>query len=569
MASTTEVLAPGTLSVSVNTSITDSLSPTAQDKQRSSAPVKVIQGAGTVPIFQGGRSNGTIAVPTDIAVNEEMFRTEAAGRATSWFTTAFVKYIVDAAVVGAQRPASRIEYGTNLNNAVAATRMTLYSDGQLAIGAYTSATKPDTFGEPNSLLSVISETADQGVFTAIYTNSTAGGQYRLGSARGTIAAPLIVQNGDTLGEIEFYAYTGAAGLWQHAGAEIVSFVDGAVVANQIPPSCMTFFTSPVNTAPIAQVTIYSNGVSVFGADAQSAGLAFANAALVQVAGNSGNSTLFSLHYSADDATSPTALFRKSRNTLAAPTAGINNDNMGRFSFQCYNGLAYNSQARINCYMDGVPVANQGQMTRIEFETTAANNGSPTTRVCVNRLGVLALTTSGTAPVVSGNNYGAIQIMSTAPVSGIYLGNAANTATNVLDWYEEGTWTPDVGLGDTVDTTGITYTTRNGTFTRIGNRVWAAFNFDINAWPGAGGTIGIKSLPYALNSAALQANGGSVFDYFNTIGLTSCPWLAYDTAIGTSGFRFQEFSATGLVDLVRGRFQTGTGCHGLLMYQCAT
>jgi hypothetical protein len=333
---------------------------------------------------------------------------------------------------------------------------------------------------------------------------------------------------------------------------------------------MSFYSSPVNTGPIAAFTLYSNGITVFGSDAQSAGLAYANAAEVQIGGNSGSSTLLSMHYSADDATSPTVLLRKSRNTLAAPAAGINNDNMGRFSFQCYNGTAWNSQARMNVYVDGIPTANQGQMTRIEFETTAINNGSSTPRVCINRLGVLALTTSGTAPVVSGNNYGAIQIMSTAPVSGIYLGNAANTATNVLDWYEEGTWTPALGLGDSLDTTGIGYTaTPTGTFTRIGNRVWAAFNADINAWPGAGGTIGIKGIPYAINTAALQANGGSVFDYFNTVGLTSCPWLAYDTAIGTSGFRFQEFSATGLVDLVRTRFQIGVGIHGLLTYQCAT
>jgi hypothetical protein len=529
-------------------------------------------GAGA-PTWTVRKANGTLLAPTTLALNDEIGGLASEGRGnTKFWDTGTVKFFVDEVVVAGNRPASRIEFANSITGGTVAPRMILYGDGQLGIGAYTGALRPDTNSEPDSLLSVVSNVNDQGIFTAIYESTAGGngGQFRLGRARGSLSAPLAVANGDNLGEIEFFAYTGATGKWQHSGAEIQAFVDGAVVADQIPPSRMDFYTSPVNTSPIKMVSFYSNGTAVFGKDAVAAGLAYANtSAAIQAASNSITQQIV-VDYSASDSSSPSILIRKSRGTLTAPAAVNQDDNLGRISTQAYSGSAYNSVSRINVYCDSAPVANQSCTTRFEIETVSANNGSSICRLAVNRLGVLCLCTNGsTSPVVSGNNYGAIQIHSTAPVSGIYLGNAVNAATNVLDWYEEGTWTPALGLGDSLDSSGFTYTSQSGTFTRIGNRIWCAFNFDINVYGSAAGTIGLKGLPYVMNTAAIQANGGEVFDYFNTVGLTSRPWLAYDTAIGNNGFRFQEFSATGLVDLPKSRFQAGTGCHGLLMYQVAT
>ena len=52
--------------------------------------------------------------------------------------------------------------------------------------------------------------------------------------------------------------------------------------------------------------------------------------------------------------------------------------------------------------------------------------------------------------------------------------AAGMTSQLLNWYEEGTWTPTVLFNG--GSTGITYSTQSGTYTRIGRQV--ILNFDV-------------------------------------------------------------------------------------------
>lgn len=65
--------------------------------------------------------------------------------------------------------------------------------------------------------------------------------------------------------------------------------------------------------------------------------------------------------------------------------------------------------------------------------------------------------------------GAATKAGTVLTSGVTLGNTAQAGATVLDWYEEGTFTPTLyGL----TTAGVgTYLIRTGRFTRIGNRAF--------------------------------------------------------------------------------------------------
>jgi hypothetical protein len=74
----------------------------------------------------------------------------------------------------------------------------------------------------------------------------------------------------------------------------------------------------------------------------------------------------------------------------------------------------------------------------------------------------------------------------------------STATNALDWYEEGVFTPVIA-GSLSAGTG-TYTTQLGTFTRIGDLVYFQVVVTWTSHTGTGNTI-IRPLPYVSESTA--------------------------------------------------------------------
>ena len=88
------------------------------------------------------------------------------------------------------------------------------------------------------------------------------------------------------------------------------------------------------------------------------------------------------------------------------------------------------------------------------------------------------------------------VMSAA--NGIALGvGTANTASNVLDDYEEGTWTPGLTIGSSGN---------SGTYTKIGNLVTARFKVLPTA---SGSNVRITGLPFASTGATTgEQQGGS-------------------------------------------------------------
>ena len=71
---------------------------------------------------------------------------------------------------------------------------------------------------------------------------------------------------------------------------------------------------------------------------------------------------------------------------------------------------------------------------------------------------------------------------------------AASDVNTLDDYEEGTWTPNINSGYNTSNT-VTYTAQNGTYTKIGRLVVAAFHIDIATWSGNAGPVFFGGLPF--------------------------------------------------------------------------
>ena len=100
----------------------------------------------------------------------------------------------------------------------------------------------------------------------------------------------------------------------------------------------------------------------------------------------------------------------------------------------------------------------------------------------------------TTTVFSGNSTDA----ASATITGTSPGNIANTSTTVLDYYLEGTFTPAVEFGGA--STGITYTSRSGSYTRIGNTIQFTINILLSSKGSSTGTVRITGLPVTCSES---------------------------------------------------------------------
>ena len=94
----------------------------------------------------------------------------------------------------------------------------------------------------------------------------------------------------------------------------------------------------------------------------------------------------------------------------------------------------------------------------------------------------------------------------ASASGIYLGGTASA--NLLDDYEEGSWTP--ALTAVTAPTSVTYTHRTGRYRRIGDLVYVTGAFQITGRSGGSGQVIVDGLPFNVSDVlpitAVEANG---------------------------------------------------------------
>tara|TARA_R110000772_G_scaffold67912_2_gene150495 strand:+ start:694 stop:1734 length:1041 start_codon:yes stop_codon:yes gene_type:complete len=100
---------------------------------------------------------------------------------------------------------------------------------------------------------------------------------------------------------------------------------------------------------------------------------------------------------------------------------------------------------------------------------------------------------------------------TAFNNGIALGvGTANTASNVLDDYEEGTWSPAFGALDGL-AGGINYTTQEGFYTKVGRLVTFSFFLRCNGTPN-GNRVTLVGLPFTNGSSSIH---GMYFSYLDS------------------------------------------------------
>ena len=185
---------------------------------------------------------------------------------------------------------------------------------------------------------------------------------------------------------------------------------------------------------------------------------------------------------------------RSRGTLAAPTVVQNGDSLWNMYIAGNDGTDLALAAEIRVEVDGTPGSND-MPGRILLRTTPDGSQAPVDAVKID---------SAQNVTVSAGNL----VIGTA-AKGINFTantNALGMTSELLNWYEEGTWTPTLSFGGA--TTGITYGTQFGQYTRIGRQVTLVAKVVLTSKGSATGLAAITGLPF---NAAANVNSMTVVD----------------------------------------------------------
>lgn len=105
---------------------------------------------------------------------------------------------------------------------------------------------------------------------------------------------------------------------------------------------------------------------------------------------------------------------------------------------------------------------------------------------------------------------------------------ASSAANVLDTYEEGTWTPILQFGGA--TTGITYTARSGEYVKIGRQMTFTCYVELSSKGSATGAARVLGQPYT--DVAIRAIAPGIM---SGVGTPEAPFIALATSAEISLF----------------------------------
>jgi hypothetical protein len=147
-------------------------------------------------------------------------------------------------------------------------------------------------------------------------------------------------------------------------------------------------------------------------------------------------------------------------------------------------------------------------------------------------------------------------------AGVALGvGTANTASNVLDDYEEGTWTPTIYGTTTAGTT--TYFQQAGTYTKVGRLVTVQIFLNITGQTGAG-SVRLGGLPFTAGA------GANTFPFFPKVGdlAMSTDYYPIFSVAGNDTFCYMEQAPTGGGTIHAIPLDTSFTCDAVVTYWTA-
>jgi len=206
-----------------------------------------------------------------------------------------------------------------------------------------------------------------------------------------------------------------------------------------------------------------------------------------------------------------------------------------------NALAVTGTMQLNSALNygGVALSNSvtgtGSMVLSTSPTlTTPVLGTPSSGTVTNLTGTASININGTvgATTAAAGKFTTLNATSLVDISAAGAGQIkfpasqnASADANTLDDYEEGTWTPGVSFGG--GTTGITYSSQNGTYTRVGRQVTCWMYFAMSSKGSSTGNTKVTGLPFTISTA--NANYG-----------IAAAAEVYDAALITGGLSINNF-----------------------------
>ena len=140
-----------------------------------------------------------------------------------------------------------------------------------------------------------------------------------------------------------------------------------------------------------------------------------------------------------------------------------------------------------------------------------------------------------------------------------LFNSDSAAANVLDDYEEGTWTPVPLFGGGNGITG----SFTGTYVKIGRQVTAKYKLTFTGLGSSTGAFTCTGLPYTTAGSRGNTSG---FSYMHRLAQSSYTQI-YLYVVSTSiGFEQAGFSSSNASALDNTDFTTSTDFRGSVIYE---
>lgn len=141
---------------------------------------------------------------------------------------------------------------------------------------------------------------------------------------------------------------------------------------------------------------------------------------------------------------------------------------------------------------------------------------------------------------------------------------ASAGANVLDDYEEGTWTPVIGgFGGT---SGQTYSSQVGHYLKIGRFVLVTFNAALTNKGTITGAVQILGLPFQVETLANYIPGGALTHWTNlTTSYVYMAMLGVQASSAASIFAATA-ATTGLATIATGDLTNTSSFHGTMWYR---
>jgi hypothetical protein len=170
--------------------------------------------------------------------------------------------------------------------------------------------------------------------------------------------------------------------------------------------------------------------------------------------------------------------------------------LSRLHFSGYStGTTYVQGASIQAFSNAAWSASSAP-SYLSFQTTPSASVTLSERMRIEAAGDVTISTGNVVMATSGKG------IDFSAVTG-----GTGTATgNVLNDYEEGTWTPV--LGGFGGTSGQTYSLQTGRYTKVGRQVICSFEATLTAVGTVTGNAIVSGLPFSSVSTSLNLDGGT-------------------------------------------------------------